>query len=329
MKSLPRMVAPDLLVGTASPDDAAVYRLRPDLAIVLTIDVFTPIVDDPYTFGAIAATNALSDIYAMGGTPLIALNFAGFPRDDLPLEILGEIQRGAADVVEAAGALIVGGHCIDDPGPKFGLAVVGQVHPDAIFTKGGARPSDVLILTKPLGTGIVTTAIKHDAAAPATVEAAVASMRRLNRDAAAVAAAIGVHAMTDVTGFGLLGHLREMMDASGMSAVVFADNVPYLPGARELLDAGHYPGGAERNLRSLEGAISWDAAFSPTDRLALADPQTSGGLLMAVPPEDEAVLRRRLNQSGELCAALVGRVLPGRDTPVHVSVTDLDARDDE
>jgi len=321
LRLLPPMRADDLMVGAESPDDAAVYRLRPDLALVLSIDVFTPVVDDPYTFGCIAAANALSDIYAMGATPLLALNFAGFPREGLPLEVLGEIQRGGADTVRAAGALVVGGHSIDDPAPKYGMAVVGTVHPDAIVTKAGARPNDVLVLTKPLGTGIIATAIKHDAAPPHVIAAAVRSMTRLNREAAAAALAHGAHAMTDVTGFGLLGHLREMMDASNASALVLADAVPLLPGVRELLDAEEYPGGTARNLKALNGHVAWDAGISAAQRLALADAQTSGGLLIAIPPEDEAALRRRLERSGELAAATIGRVLPWRDVPLHVTLT--------
>ncbi len=328
MRLMPPMVSDDLLVDAGHLDDAAVYRLRDDLALVVTIDIFTPIVDDPYTFGAIAAANALSDIYAMGAQPLLALNFAGFPRDELPLDVMAEIQRGGAETVLEAGAVVGGGHSIDDPELKFGLAVIGTAHPDAIMTNAGARPNDVLVLTKPLGTGIISTALKHEAAPAEALEAAVASMRKLNRDAADAAGRHGAHAMTDVSGFGLLGHLREMMDASETSALLYADRVPYLPGVWELIRADHVPGGTERNLAALEDAIAWDAALARDQRLALADPQTSGGLLIALPPEDEAALRRDLDSVGSLASATIGRVLPFRDRPVHVTHTDLDSGGD-
>lgn len=329
LRQLPPMVHEDLLVGAASMDDAAVHRLRDDLAVVVSIDVFTPIVDDPYDFGAIAAANALSDVYAMAADPLLALNFAGFPRESLPLDLLTEIQRGGTEKLQEAGVLLVGGHSIDDPEPKYGMAVIGTVHPDAMITNAGARPHDVLVLTKPIGTGVITTAIKHEAAPAEASEAAIASMLRLNREAAAVAARHGAHAMTDVSGYGLLGHLREMMDAGQTSALVLADLVPYLPGVWELIEQDHVPGGTARNLAALEGAVAWGHDFEQGQRLALADAQTSGGLLIAVAPESEAALRRDMERTGALASAAIGRVLPTRDTPIHVSITANDHRNDE
>ena len=324
MRHMPQMANVDLLVDAASFDDAAVYRLRDDLAIVATIDVFTPIVDDPYDFGAIAAANALSDIYAMAATPLLALNLAGFPRDTLALEVLAEIQRGGADMVLEAGAVVAGGHSVDDPVPKFGMAVIGTVHPDALITNAGARPGDLLVLTKPIGTGIISTALKHDAAPPDALAAAVASMRMLNRAAADTAAKFGAHAMTDISGFGLLGHLREMMHASGCSATVFADQVPVLPRVRELIAADEVPGGTERNLAALEGEVMWRSELSTIERLLLADAQTSGGLLIAIPPEDEHAFRQALTAAGTLAAATVGRVVAPRGAPLHVSLSHLE-----
>ena len=303
-------------------DDAAVYRLRPDLAIAFTTDVFTPIVDDAYSFGAIAAANALSDLYAMGATPILALNIVGWPRGTLPLDLLAEVQRGAADKVREAGAIIAGGHSTDDPEPKFGLAALGTVDPEAISTNAGARPDDLLVLTKPLGTGIITTASKHDAASPSALNAAIASMVTLNAGAAKVAQDHGAHAVTDVTGYGLLGHLREMVNASEVSAEVFADEVPTLPDVWSLIAADEVPGGTERNLASLVGDVSWHPAVDMATRILLADAQTSGGLLIAIPPEDEAALRRALERAGAPAATTVGRVTARTDWLMDVRPTD-------
>ena len=309
-------------------DDAAVYRLRDDLAIAFTTDVFTPIVDDAYSFGAIAAANALSDLYAMGASPILALNIAGWPRGTLPLDLLAEVQRGAADKVHEAGAVIGGGHSIDDPEPKFGLAALGTVHPDEISTNAGARPDDLLVLTKPLGTGIITTAGKHDAASPTAMAAAIASMTTLNAGAARVARDHGAHAVTDVTGYGLLGHLREMLMASGVSAEVYADEVPTLPEVRSLIVADEVPGGTERNLASLEGDVRWHPAVDMTTQILLADAQTSGGLLIAIPPEDEAALRRALERNGAPAAATVGRIIERVDRLMDIRPTDATSGSD-
>ncbi len=324
MRQIPPMVADDLLVGSATLDDAAVYRLRDDLAVVASIDVFTPIVDDPYDFGAIAAANALSDIYAMGATPLVALNFAGFPRSALSLNVLAEIQRGGADTILEAGALVVGGHTVDDPELKFGMAVIGTAHPDALITNATARPGDLLVLTKPVGTGVISTALKYDAAPDESLAEATRTMRTLNREAAEVAALFGAHAMTDISGFGLLGHTREMMVASGCSATVFANDVPVLPGVRELIAAGEVPGGTERNLEALEGSVVWETDLSTEERVLLADAQTSGGLLIAIPPEDENALREALTAAGTPVAATVARVVESRDAVLHVSSSNLE-----
>ncbi len=280
---------PDLLVGLGAADDAAVYRLNDEQAIVATADFFPPIVDDPATFGAIAAANALSDIYAMGGTPLFALNRAAFP-DDLDAEILTDILRGGAEKAREAGAIIAGGHTITDAEPKYGLAAIGVVHPAHILTKGGARPGDALILTKPLGTGTITTAMKDgvsDEAFTAHLAAAVASMTTLNAAAshALVSLGAGAHACTDITGFGLLGHALEMATQSGCALRLDLQRIPWLDGARDYAAAGHVPGGTGRNLSAVAEQTVYDDGVTDVDRSLLADPQTSGGLLAAIAPE--------------------------------------------
>lgn len=302
------MVDPNLLVGLQTMDDAAVYRVRDDLAVVLSADIFTPIVDDAFSFGEIAAANALSDLYAMGATPLLALNLAGWPRNKLPFELLGDIQRGAAQKVTEARAIVGGGHSIDDPEPKFGLVVLGTVHPDAITRNKGARPDDLLILTKPLGTGIVTTAIKHDKAGPDVIDAAIASMTELNEKAAELARRHGAHAVTDVTGYGLLGHLREMLKASGASADINAVACPALPGVWPLIKKDHVPGGTMRNLRAVADDVSWHPQVKEPHKILLADAQTSGGLLIAIPPEDESALRKALARDTGRESATIGRI---------------------
>ncbi len=282
---------PNLLVGSSTSDDAAVYRLNDDLALVLTVDYFTPVVDDPYTFGQIAAANALSDIYAMGAKPLLALNIIGFPIKLLPLEIMVEILKGGADKIKEAGAIVAGGHTIEDNEPKYGLAVTGLIHPGRVIKNAGARPGDVLILTKPLGTGIINTAVKGKLADEPTRQAAVEVMTALNDQAAAVMFSLGVSACTDITGFGLLGHLYEMLSASGVGGRIYLNNIPVLEQVHNLADMGLIPGGAYRNLEYLEEWLRWDEEIDETDRLILSDPQTSGGLLMTVSGKraDEAV----------------------------------------
>lgn len=275
---------PNVLVGHATGDDAAVYRLSADRALVVTADFFTPIVDDPFDFGRIAAANALSDVYAMGARPLFALNLVGFPRKLLSEGLLEEILRGGGEVAREAGIPILGGHTIDDAEPKYGMVAIGEVDPERMVTNAGAQPGDVLVLTKALGAGIIATAIKAGAASDSVVAAAVGSMATLNRGAAEAMVAAGLRAATDVTGFGLLGHLRSMLRASDVSARVRSADVPLLEGAAELLASGHVPGGTRRNLEDLAPDVRFDPGVSDAHRTLLADAQTSGGLLMAVPP---------------------------------------------
>jgi selenide,water dikinase len=304
---LPPFADPNLLVGPETCDDAAVYRLAPDLALVLTVDYFTPIVDDPHAFGQIAAANALSDVYAMGGRPVAMLSIVGFPRDKLPMAVLGEMLRGGAEKAREAGVGVVGGHSIDDAEPKIGYAVVGTIHPDRVWRNVGARPGDALVLTKPIGTGIVSTAIKQGKAPPAAVAEATRVMAALNRDAAEAARAVVVHAVTDVTGFGLLGHLREMTVGSKVRARIRASRVPLLPDVPALAAAGFVPGGTRRNLQAVTDVVRWDPAIPEALRTVLGDAQTSGGLLVAT-PDGEALLRE-LAARGHPAAACIGEVV--------------------
>jgi selenide, water dikinase len=303
---------PDLLVGLDTADDAAVYRLRDDLAVVVTTDFFTPIVDDPYDWGRIAATNALSDVYAMGGTPLLALNLVAWPREGLPFELLARVLDGGADTVRAAGALVGGGHSIDDAEPKYGLAVVGTVHPDRVLTNVGAHAGDALVLTKPIGVGVISTAVKRDAATPELVAEAVRVMTTLNAGArdAALEIADAVHAATDVTGFGLLGHLRELLVASGLAGEVDAAAVPVIDGVRDLVAAGMVAGGTERNHAFVSDTADWGPLPQP-EQLLLADAQTSGGLLLAVSADRAGDLVAALERRDAPAAAVVGRTMDG------------------
>jgi selenide,water dikinase len=275
---------PDLLIGLGSVDDAAVYRLSDEQALVQTADFFTPIVDTPYEYGAIAAANAMSDVYAMGGEVLFALNIAAFP-PDLPASILAEILRGGAEVVRSVGAAIAGGHTIQDKEPKYGLVVTGMVHPQRILAKGGARPGDHLILTKPLGTGTVTTAVKRGTVAPEHLDAAVASMIRLNRTAAQAALAAGARAATDITGFSLIGHASEMAGAAGARFRIRFDDLPWLPGAQSYAQDWVFPGGAFNNQAFYRPLTTISRPIADWQEVLLHDPQTSGGLLVAVPAE--------------------------------------------
>ena len=310
---LPVTSDPDLLVGTNTADDAAVYRISDDLALVQTVDFFTPVVDNPYDFGRIAAANSFSDIYAMGATPRIALNIVAFPAQLLPLDMLAEILRGGADVAREAGVTIVGGHTIDDPEPKYGMAVTGLVRPGDHLTNAGALPGDVLVLTKPLGTGIIATAVKRGGAALEAIAEATRCMVTLNRDAARAAVAQRPHGLTDVTGFGLTGHLLEMCRASGATAEVWCDALPLLNGAAELAQAGVVPGGTYRNLEFIETETEWGVGVEEWQRYICADPQTSGGLLVSLPPDRAQILINDLERGGALSAAIVGRVLPPTD----------------
>jgi selenide,water dikinase len=303
---LPRLESDDLLVGIEWADDAGVVRVRPDLAIIHTVDFFPPIVDDPFTFGRIAAANALSDVYAMGGTPLAGMNLVSFPSRSLEIASLREVLRGGLDALAEAGALLAGGHTIEGEELLYGLAVTGTVHPDRIWRNGGAQPGDLLVLTKPLGVGVITTAARADLARPGELATAIRWMSTLNRDAAAAAASEAPHAVTDVTGFALAGHAAEMAAASGVGIVLWLDELPLLPGAYRSASEGLVPAGVAKNRNSLVGALEVAADVDPI-RVDLAlDPQTSGGLLVACPPEGAARLVRQLPGG-----ALVGRVESG------------------
>ncbi len=299
-----------LLVGYDTADDAGVFLVRDDLAMVFTADFFTPIVDDPYDWGRIAAANALSDVYAMGGEPLMALNLVAWPRDGLGFDLLSEVLRGGRDVVATAGAVVVGGHSVDDAEPKYGMAVVGTVAPESLIRNAGGRPGDALILTKPLGTGVISTALKRDAATTAHVDAAVALMTTLNADAASVAREHGVVGGTDVTGFGLLGHLGEMTSASGCAAEVDVGEVPVLDGVRALIAEGMVAGGTKRNRDFVAPAVDW-GSVAEAEQFVLADAQTSGGLLLCVPEGSVATMVSDLERAGTPAAAVVGRLTDG------------------
>jgi selenide,water dikinase len=318
LAGLPPIVDPNVLVGHATADDAAVYRLSDDLALILTTDFFTPIVDRPYDFGAVAAANALSDVYAMGGAPLAALSLVGFPSGTLPPEVLAEILRGATEKAREAGIALVGGHTIQTEEPIFGLAVVGQVHPNAVITNAGALPGDFLILTKPLGLGIITTAAKQGDDAAGAIAGAIDVMTTLNRASSRVVAQAGVHALTDVTGFGLLGHLRGLAAASHVSALIWTDLVPILPAAREYVRNGIAPGGTRSNRRYLSGWVTYDPEITDSDQLLLCDAQTSGGLLAALPGDRAAAVVRELRAIGATSAALIGSIEAGEPGRIHV-----------
>ncbi len=305
--TLPKPTDPNVLIGSASCDDAAIYRLDAERALVLTTDFFTPIVDDPYAFGQVAAANALSDVYAMGGRPIAALNLVGFPDDTLPVSVLGDILRGGADKAREAGIDLVGGHTMRSEEPIYGLAVTGLVHPHRVVSNAGARPGDRLVLSKPLGLGIISTAAKRDEDGEGAIDEAVRVMATLNRGACEAMLAVDVRACTDVTGFGLLGHLRNMMKASGTRARVSSERVPVLEAARRYVRAGIVPGGTYANRRFLDAWVDWDV--EEDERLLLADAQTSGGLLMAVAEARAEDLVHALQERGTLAAAIVGEVL--------------------
>jgi selenide,water dikinase len=297
-----------VLVGLEAPDDAGVYRLTPDLAIVQTVDFFTPIVDDPYAWGRIAAANALSDIYAMGGRPITALNLVGWPRS-LGFDMLGRVTEGAGDACAEAGVTTIGGHSIDDPEPKFGLAVTGTVHPDRIVTIRGAAPPAALVLTKPLGTGIISSGIKEQKASPESARAATATMSELNQAASEAMLEVGVQAATDVTGFGLIGHLLQMLGDT-LTAELDFESIPLLPGAIELARQGVFPAGSRRNIEAGAGAVQSDD-LSESEEAVMFDAQTSGGLLMAVAPERLGALLETLRKRGVREGARIGTLRAG------------------
>ena len=302
---------PDLLIGLDVSDDAAVYRLNATTAIVQTVDFFPPIVDDAYTYGAIAAANSLSDVYAMGGRPLMALVIAAFP-DDLPQDLIRAILQGGADKVAEAGAVIAGGHTVVDKEPKYGLCVTGLIEPSKATPKAKAQPGDLLLLTKPLGTGVITTAIKRGAGQPEHLEAAVASMLRLNRLAAEIAQTVTVHSATDITGFGLVGHAAEIARNSRVGLRFMVDALPLLPGALEYARQQIVPGGLFRNRQFLEqdNYVNYSPTVDPGRQLLLFDPQTSGGLLFVLPPAEAEVLEQRFADAGQPCWR-IGEVVAG------------------
>jgi selenide,water dikinase len=305
---------PELLVGLSVSDDAAVYKLNEEVAVIQTLDFFPPVVDDPYDYGAIAAANAMGDVYAMGGEVVLALNISAFPQD-LPAEITAEILRGGAEKVAEAGGVLAGGHTIDDDEPKYGLSVMGQVHPDQVWTKAAARPGDVLVLTKPLGVGIITTALKADVVARPHVAAAVESMKTLNREAARLLQRVGVHAVTDVTGFALLGHGYEMAEKSGVQLRFYVGRIPFLDGAREYADMRLFPGGTCSNERAYEHAVTFAPGIEEEVQQLLYTPETSGGLLAAVPPGKLKELTALFDAAGHPCW-VIGEVRAGKGVQV-------------
>lgn len=307
-----------VLVDASTGDDAAVYQVDENRALVATADFFTPIVDDPFDFGRIAAANALSDIYAMGARPLFALNLVAFPRNLLGEGLLEEILRGGLEIARAAGAPILGGHSIDDAEPKYGLSVIGEVDPRRIIRNSGARPGDVLVLTKPIGTGIIATALKNDRANSTAITAAVNSMTTLNRDAAEAMLEIGVHAATDVTGFGLIGHLGEVCRASGVGARLYASKVPLLEGAAELAEQGLLPGGTKRNYADAEPFTKWLAELPEWLKYVLTDAQTSGGLLIAVPADRATRLVHALQRRRCPAADVIGEIVKGDSIEIRI-----------
>ncbi len=319
LRHLPKVTDPRVLVDAASRDDAAVFRLSADRALIATTDFFTPIVDDARSWGAIAAANALSDVYAMGGTPLFALNLVAWPRTGLPFALLGEVMAGAAEVTQEAGCLLLGGHSIDDAEPKFGLAVTGEVHPDQLMTNTAGKAGDLLVLTKPLGTGLLTTALKRDRLTELEIAAAVASMRTLNAGAARAARSAGVRAATDITGFGVLGHLGNILAGSRLAAELWMENLPVLEHARQMADEGLVPGGTARNIEAAAAVTTYAPDVAPAERILLADAQTSGGLLLAVDPERLGELLAALRREKTPAAAVIGRLVAGPVGHVRVS----------
>lgn len=317
LRDLPVLHDPRVLAGRHLADDAGIYRLTDDIALVQSIDFFTPIVDDPFTYGQIAAANSLSDIYAMGGMPLTALNIAVYPSKTLPVDALTDILRGGAAKAKEAGVPIIGGHTVEGDEPMYGLSVTGVVHPDRIIKASTGQAGDLLILTKALGTGVIATALKAGSARKEDVEAAVLSMTRLNKAASQTMVSAGVHAATDITGFGLLGHLVEMARAGSLAAEVHTANVSFLEGAPDYASRGYVPAGGRSNEEYVSGSVEWAHSISERIRILLTDPQTSGGLLIAIAESDAERLKQALLESGDL-ADVVGRLVAG--PPGHISI---------
>jgi selenide, water dikinase len=307
---LPKVTDPNVLVGASNADDAGVYRITDDIAMVLTADFFTPIVDDPYWFGAIAAANSLSDVYAMGGKPLVALNIAALPAGAEFYEINKKIMQGGIDKMAEAGVFIIGGHTVKDKEPKFGYAIMGNIHPDKILDNAKAQPGDALILTKPIGTGVISTGIKAGKCSAATAEAFTKSMATLNKRAGEIMLEVGVSTATDITGFGLIGHLNEVLTASKHTAHLHARQVPVFDEAITIAEMGMVPGGTRANQKSYDPIVEWSAEVSATDRVLMNDAQTSGGLLIFVPKERKDRLVAAL-QKEKILAAHIGDVQDG------------------
>mgnify|MGYP006291768977 CR=1 FL=1 len=304
----------NLIVGLEVSDDAAVYRLDDEKAAILTIDFFTPVVDDPYYYGAIAAANAMSDVYAMGGEVAVALNICAFP-GDMDESIITEIMRGGADKVKEAGGVLAGGHTVDDKEPKYGLSVTGFVHPDSVMTKAGARPGDKIILTKPLGTGIITTAGKKQKAEPSHIDGAVASMVQLSRTASRILVEEKIKGCTDITGFGLLGHASEIAEKSGAGMHISASALPFLCGSRDYAEAGLFPGGMKKNRNAFGHNIRFSEVVDEETRRLMFTPETSGGLLAAIPPSQLDNVLARFEERGCFCR-VIGEVTDGRGIEV-------------
>jgi selenide,water dikinase len=300
---------PDLLVGLADPDDAAVWRLSEDRALVVTTDFFTPVVDDPYQFGAIAAANALSDVYAMGGKPFLALNIVALP-EDLPPDISAEILRGGAEKAREAGVVIAGGHSVKDKEPKYGLVVIGYVDPKKMLTKGGLQLGDNLVITKPLGFGVTTTALKQQKASPQDIYEVVNWMTRLNKSASALALEFNIQGGTDITGFGLLGHGIEMASSSGLALEFDYAKIPFVNGAKIYAQEGHFPGGGFDNRKHYRDQVTFPSALGKVDQMLLFDPQTSGGLMLGIPDQKMKDFLKRAKQLDQP-AWLIGRVVEG------------------
>jgi selenide, water dikinase len=318
LRQLPKQdPVPELLVGNETSDDAGVYQLTDSIALIQTVDYFTPIVDDPYMFGQIAAANALSDVYAMGGEPKTVLNIVGYPIKKLGAEMLAEILRGAADKVKEAGALTVGGHSIDDQEPKFGLSVTGIVHPDKFWKNVGARPGDLLVLTKPIGVGILTTGIKRSAVSEEQEQAVTETMAALNKTAAEILTNYHPSAVTDVTGFGLLGHGSEMARGSGVSFEIAVSRVPYLDGSYELAKAGVVPGGSKANHKWLAEDVIYEGLL-PEEELVLCDAVTSGGLLISMPADEAVPYVEQMHARGLTDTAIIGRVIEKLEKSIYV-----------
>ena len=309
MEGLPLISDPNIIIGIEHAEDAGVYKLRDDLAIIQTVDFFTPIVDDPYTFGQIATVNALSDVYAKGGRPLTALNIVCFPVKAMDISILREILTGALNKMREAGVVLVGGHSVEDNELKYGLSITGVIHPDRVIMNQGAKAGDKLILTKPLGTGIISTALKGGEASEQAVARSVSSMATLNKKASELMLTIDVHACTDITGFGLLGHACEMIEGTDVGMIIYSEKVPYFPEAKEYAEMGMVPGGTARNRDFRLKMVDIDKNVSKIMIDILFDPQTSGGLLMSVPANTAEPLLKKMRRAGIVAAFIIGEVV--------------------